>query len=135
MRDGIESIRLPALDRTAVHYEPLPGSTLRELPAFDADLARKLGVFIKRLHDDGVYLRSLHLGNVVLTPEGNLGLIDVADMKVYRSPLRTGLRLRNFRHLWRYVQDRQVIAAHHEAFVSSFDPGYREKVSRMFAPE
>ena len=131
----IESIRLPEIDRTAVHYEPLPGNILREVPDFDARLVTRLGAFIKELHDKGVYLRSMHLGNVVLTPEDELGLIDIADMKVYGGALRKGLRLRNLHHLWRYEQDRRAISLYQEAFVSSFDAGYREKAARMFAPE
>jgi len=131
----IESIRLPALDRTAVHYEPLPGCTLREVPDFDAALVVRLGAFIKGLHDKGVYLRSMHLGNVVLTPEGELGLIDIADMRVFRRPLRKGLRLRNLHHLWRYEEDRRAISPHHKEFVSSFDAGYRDEASRMFEPQ
>ncbi len=131
----IESIRLPEIDRTAVHYEPLPGNILREVPDFDARLVTRLGAFIKELHDKGVYLRSMHLGNVVLTPEDELGLIDIADMKVYGGSLRKGLRLRNLHHLWRYEQDRRAISPYQEAFVSSFDAGYREKAARMFAPE
>ena len=131
----IESIRLPEIDRTAVHYEPLPGNILREVPDFDARLVTRLGAFIKELHDKGVYLRSMHLGNVVLTPEDELGLIDIADMKVYGGALRKGLRLRNLHHLWRYEQDRRAISPYQEAFVSSFDAGYREKAARMFAPE
>ena len=67
--------------------------------------------------------------------EGELGLIDIADMKVYRGSLRKGLRLRNLYHLWRYEQDRRAIAPHHKEFVSSFDAGYRDKASRMFEPE
>ena len=131
----IESIRLPEIDRTAVHYEPLPGNILREVPDFDARLVSRLGAFIKELHDKGVYLRSMHLGNVVLTPEDELGLIDIADMRVYGGALRKGLRLRNLHHLWRYEQDRRAISPYQEAFVSSFDAGYREKAARMFAPE
>jgi hypothetical protein len=131
----IESISLPELDRTAVHYEPLPGDILREVPDFDSALVTRLGAFIKQLHDKGVYLRSMHLGNVVLTPDGQLGLIDIADMKVYGGSLRKGLRLRNLYHLWRYEEDRRAIAVHHKAFVSSFDAGYRDEASRMFAPE
>jgi len=131
----IEAIRLPEIDRTAVHYEPLPGNILREVPDFDARLVSRLGAFIKELHDKGVYLRSMHLGNVVLTPEDELGLIDIADMKVYGGALRKGLRLRNLHHLWRYEQDRRAISPHQEAFVSSFDAGYRDKAARMFAPE
>ncbi|RMR98648.1 putative Toluene tolerance protein [Pseudomonas coronafaciens pv. garcae] len=43
----------------------------------------------------------------MLTPEGNLGLIDIADMKTYRHSLRKSLRLRNFKHMLRYQEDRQ----------------------------
>ena len=77
----------------------------------------------------------MHLGNVVLTPEGQLGLIDIADMKVYGGSLRKGLRLRNLHHLWRYEQDRRAISIYHQAFVSTFDAGYRDEASRMFAPQ
>lgn len=43
----------------------------------------------------------------MLTPEDTLGLIDVADLRVYGKPLRKGLRLRNFKHMLRYRQDRE----------------------------
>ncbi|WP_434602628.1 toluene tolerance protein [Pseudomonas sp. Z4-7] len=101
--------RIPAIERDAVHYDPLPGSTLRQLLGADTsiDLRSRLGEFIARLHQNGIYFRSAHLGNVVLTPENTLGLIDVADLKAYRKPLRKGLRLRNFKHMLRYRQDRE----------------------------
>lgn len=102
--------RIAAIERDAVHYTPLPGKTLRQLlddVGRDDDLRRQLGRFIADLHHKGIYFRSAHLGNVVLTPEGALGLIDIADMKTYRQPLRKALRLRNFKHMLRYTQDRQ----------------------------
>jgi hypothetical protein len=46
---------------------------------------------------------------VVLTPEGELGLIDIADLRFCRSPLRAHLRQRNFRHLLRIKTDREWI--------------------------
>ena len=76
--------RIPDIARDAVHYQPLPGDTLRqviEAGEADSQLAAQLGELIAELHDQGVYFRSLHLGNVVKTPEGPLGLIDLADMK------------------------------------------------------
>ncbi|WP_460417197.1 phosphotransferase [Pseudomonas sp. microsymbiont 2] len=102
--------RIAEIARDAVHYEPLPGQTLRQLleqPGAHAGLRDQLGRFIARLHETGVYFRSAHLGNVVLTPEGELGLIDVADLRTTRSPLRRSQRLRNFRHMLRYREDRQ----------------------------
>ncbi len=102
--------RIPELQRTAVHYAPLAGDTLRHLiyqlpEAERATLARQLASFIEELHQKGVYFRSLHLGNVVRTPEGTLGLIDIADMKFYRRPLSSKLRQRNRKHLARYPND------------------------------
>ena len=102
--------RIAEIARDAVHYDPLPGLTLRQLldqPGEHPELRDQLGQFIATLHESGVYFRSAHLGNVVLTPEGKLGLIDVADLRIYRKPLRRSQRQRNFRHMLRYRQDRE----------------------------
>lgn len=106
--------RIPGIARDAVHYEPLPGDTLRQLIAAGDngnELRAQLGELIANLHDRGVYFRSLHLGNVVRTPEGRLGLIDIADMKTRRRPLNRLQRKRNFAHMLRYSEDRQWLLA------------------------
>ncbi|WP_371364228.1 lipopolysaccharide kinase InaA family protein [Pseudomonas sp. QL9] len=106
--------RIPGIARDAVHYEPLPGDTLRQLIAAGDngnELRAQLGELIATLHDKGVYFRSLHLGNVVRTPEGRLGLIDIADMKARRRPLNRLQRKRNFAHMLRYADDRQWLLA------------------------
>ena len=131
----IEVLRIPEIDRTAVHYEPLPGSSVRDLDGgIDAPLAERLGRFIKTLHDKGVYLRSMHLGNVVATPEGELGLIDIADMRIRSRSLSNHLRIRNFRHLCRYEDDRSAIATHLEDFVGAFDERFQVKLRELFNP-
>ncbi|RMR34455.1 putative Toluene tolerance protein [Pseudomonas syringae pv. coriandricola] len=102
--------RIAEIERDAVHYDPLAGYTLRQLlgsALSDDSLRWQLGRFIAELHEKGIYFRSAHLGNVILTPEGNLGLIDIADMKTFRRALRKSLRLRNFKHMLRYQEDRQ----------------------------
>ncbi|MGE6792489.1 toluene tolerance protein [Pseudomonas guineae] len=116
--------RITDIARDAVHYDPLPGHTLRQLlekqAASDA-LRHQLGAFIAELHEKGIYFRSAHLGNVVLTPEGALGLIDIADLSTYRRPLYKSQRLRNFKHILRYEQDRQwLLATGNNAFASSY---------------
>ncbi len=106
--------RIPEIARDAVHYQPLPGDTLRQVIAAgeaDSKLAAQLGTLIAELHDQGVYFRSLHLGNVVKTPEGTLGLIDLADMKKQRRALSRQQRKRNFAHMLRYTGDRQWLLA------------------------
>ena len=116
--------RIGAIERDAVHYAPLPGQTLRQVleePADHDQLRAQLGRFIAILHERGVYFRSAHMGNVVLTPEGELGLIDIADLRIFRRPLRKSQRLRNFKHMLRYPQDRQWLL---DAGDSSFVDGY-----------
>jgi tRNA A-37 threonylcarbamoyl transferase component Bud32 len=103
---------IPPIAHTAVHYKPLPGKTLRQVAnehTFDFALAQKLGEFVATLHHKGVYFRSLHLGNIVLTPEGSMGLIDIADMSVGKRSLRTNKRIRNFRHMLRYSEDKKAV--------------------------
>lgn len=103
--------RLPAPGLTAVLYRPLPGRTLRQIAesgCMDPDLLRQLGSFVAGLHDKGVYFRSLHLGNIVRTPAGELGLIDIADLGIMHWRLSGRRRLRNFRHMCRLEQDREV---------------------------
>lgn len=106
----LATYRVSDIARDVVHYEPLPGKTLRQLIAEDEQfndpaLIRQFGRFVAELHNQGVYFRSLHLGNVVMTPEHALGLIDIADMKTLRRPLRKSLCLRNFQHMRRYKND------------------------------
>ena len=93
------------MERDAVFYRPLVGTTLRALVqrGLDAEDERRLKRlftgFAIRLHSLGIYFRSLHLGNVVLTPAGELGLIDFSDLRVYRRPLPAFLRRRNLRRM------------------------------------
>jgi len=104
--------RLPKKRMTAVHYEPLPGKTLRqavEESGISQEFARRLGRFVADLHEKGVYFRSLHLGNIILTPAGSLGLIDVADTQFYGWRLSCRQRLRNLMHLCRLQQDRDIL--------------------------
>jgi hypothetical protein len=93
--------RVAEIQRDMVHYHPLPGQTLRDWvkhhppgPETDA-LRRQFNLFVRSLHNAGLYFRSLHLGNVVLTPEGRLGLIDISDLRVHRRPLNRFWRKRN----------------------------------------
>jgi tRNA A-37 threonylcarbamoyl transferase component Bud32 len=108
--------RIPYIGRDAVHYRPLPGQTLRQMLKQGLDgadavrLRRQLGAFVARLHAEGIYFRSLHLGNIVLTPQGALGLIDLADMRAYRRGLGRILRQRNFRHMRRYPEEAEWLA-------------------------
>ncbi|MCE5981068.1 MULTISPECIES: serine/threonine-protein kinase [unclassified Pseudomonas] len=92
---------------TAVLYRPLPGETLRQLsrdPGFNwQQNLPELVILVQRLHQLGIYFRSLHLGNIVVTPEHQWGLIDVADMRFLRAPLSARMVRRNVQHFARYI--------------------------------
>ncbi|PWB44679.1 MAG: toluene tolerance protein [Rhodocyclales bacterium] len=115
--------RIPSVSRDAVRYRPLEGQTLRQLVRSGADAAglrTQLGRFVAELHGAGVYFRSLHLGNIVLTPAGTLGLIDIADLRAGARPLPAHRRRRNLQHLLRDAQDRAWLQAD-----TTFDTAYR----------
>ncbi|MCO8310377.1 bifunctional O-antigen ligase/aminoglycoside phosphotransferase family protein [Pseudomonas mandelii] len=104
---------------SAVHYSPLPGNTLRQVlqgitaPAVRQALVERFGKFMAQLHEQGVYFRSLHLGNVLVLNDGEFGLIDLADMRIYPSSLSLSLRQRNLRHMQRYTEDRRWLFEDH----------------------
>lgn len=116
-----------------VHYRPLPGRTLRQVlqdcPEIGERraLVRRLGQFIAVLHEQGVYFRSLHLGNVLLLDDDTFGLIDLADLRLRPSPLPADLRRRNLRHMQRYPQDRHWLF---EENVEALLDGYASKTDQ-----
>lgn len=97
---------------SACLYSPLQGVPLDSLfkeqrEQFDSDLPN-LVAFIKQLHRQGIYFRSLHLGNVLRLPHGGFGLIDFLDLRFKDAPLSRNLIQRNFAHLRNYLERRQV---------------------------
>ncbi|WP_084166524.1 lipopolysaccharide kinase InaA family protein [Stutzerimonas azotifigens] len=93
-------------------YRPLPGTSLeiiyRDSPEDFFSSIPRLAKFIRELHNKGIYFRSLHLGNIVLTPNGELGLIDVLDLRKKHAPLNNRLTARNFDHLNSYLERNKI---------------------------
>lgn len=122
--DVIATYKISSLHRTAVQYHPLPGQTMRQYfattsPTQHHDLCRQLGRFIAQLHEQGVYFRSLHLGNIIIHQD-ELGLIDIADMRCSNKPLNIKKRKRNFNHLLRYEQDKKIIRHETQSFIDGY---------------
>ena len=97
---------------SACLYQPLEGQPLDKLfrdarPEF-GPLLPGLAAYIRNLHRKGIYFRSLHLGNILRTPDGDFGLIDFLDLRFKRHPLGPMLVRRNFRHLQDYLARRKV---------------------------
>jgi len=111
----IAVMRIPSVKRDAVHYHLLEGATLRQLvrqgldPKTGQALKKRFTEFVIHLHALGIYFRSLHLGNVVLTPSGELGLIDFSDLRVYSRPLPVFMRRRNIQRMLGIDSEREWI--------------------------
>ena len=106
-----------------VEYEPLEGYLLRGLlkQQEHEDLFAQTARFIAKLHRKGIYFRSLHFENII-SHHGKLGLIDVADMKIYPGHLRVSLGRRNFQHFLRYPMDAELIHKFgHDRFLRIYD--------------
>lgn len=105
----LELYQLDAPSLSAVLYSPLQGKTLKDIylddPEAFAELLPDLIAFIRNLHRLGIYFRSLHLGNIVRTPEGPLGLIDIADLSFQRRPLSKAKARRNLAHFSRLLDN------------------------------
>lgn len=106
--------RIPGIKRDAVLYAPLEGKSLRQIIRDGEDapgLRTVLGRFVARLHAEGIYFRSLHLGNIVLSSSAEPGLIDIADLRARNSPLSPYLRRRNMQQLHKNPDDHAWLCA------------------------
>ncbi|MCZ6834922.1 MAG: toluene tolerance protein [Planctomycetota bacterium] len=106
--------RVKAIKRDVVVYEYLEGKILREAIA---DASRRDGLldeltrFLASLHAKGIYFRGMHFANLLVLPEGGLGLIDVSETRFRRGKLGPRLRARNLKHMLRYQEDIQAMQA------------------------
>ena len=113
----IESVfDVPEIGRQGVLYNILEGDTLRDWARVQDEKAcqtkfEKFGAFIAEMHRKGILFRSLHLGNVLVLPNGEFGIIDIADMSFRaKGSLSTEQRIRNFHHMDRDNRDRRYLA-------------------------
>jgi tRNA A-37 threonylcarbamoyl transferase component Bud32 len=110
----IATYRIPTIKRDAVLYVPLEGRSLRQIiksGEATSGLRTVLGKFVARLHSAGIYFRSLHLGNIVLSSSGTPGLIDIADLRARKGALSPYLRRRNLQQLHKDPDDQAWLCA------------------------
>ncbi len=104
--------KVPHIKRTAVEYFPLEGESVRDLikkNEITNEIIAKLAEYFSILHNKGIYFRSAHFGNILYTPQKDFGLIDMSDMKIYKNELSLWHRVRNFRHIFKYKKDKNIV--------------------------
>ena len=113
----------PQPKRDLVWYQPIAGETLRDhcQTAKIELIIEPLAQFVAELHHKGILFRSLHWGNIIVSADLTLGLIDIADIRFYRRPLTLIQRQRNFHHMLRYAIDREIFAKYADEFWASYD--------------
>lgn len=128
-------VQIPAAKLVGIIYKPLPGDTLRNRwrslsHEEREEEIRQFGVFLGQLHQLGIYFRSLHLGNVLMQPNGRLALIDVADMTIAQHTLSHWKRRRNLTHMLRYREDSHWLTVQHLTALTS---GYADQCGQPAA--
>jgi hypothetical protein len=121
----VESLWIDITDGiSASIYQPLPGcsieSIVKETPLQVDELIPQLANFIKVLHQQGVYFRSLHLGNILQLQNGQFGLIDFLDLTKKSRPLSNWEIGRNFKHLERYLTRRKLTSFPCEKLMTAY---------------
>ena len=128
---GIPVMRVLSLHRiageanTVVVYRPLAGESLRRLLVagrVDPAMMHAVGRFIASLHQRGIYFRSLHPGNIVMSGSCP-GLIDVLDMRARNRSLTRWERQRNWLHFLRCGEDRPYLCGE---LIDALLMGYHE---------
>ncbi len=95
-----------------VVYQPLEGESLRNIIKKIDDpsqIISDFASFFASLHDRGIYFRAIHFNNVFITPKGEFGLIDMSDLYYSFLPLTISKRVRNFKPIFHYIDDRKAL--------------------------
>jgi len=90
----VASYRIESVGRHAVVYRPLEGKTLRDAlkdSKKSKDLLERFSAFLARFHNQGIYFRAIHFGNVIVLQSGDFGLIDVSEIRTSRWSLGVGI--------------------------------------------
>ena len=123
----VESVySVPGIKRDIVIYPRLAGTVLRDALKDSTGDSRKallehFAAFVAELHDKGIFFRSIHLGNILVLPDGTFALIDIGDMRFnFFGGLSLWHRLRNFGHMCRYSEDVNALADFETIFLDTY---------------
>ncbi len=104
--------KIPHIKRTGVEYIPIAGKSIRDLIKDNKvtnEILAELANYFCLLHNKGIFFRSCHFGNIIYTPNNDFGLIDISDMKIKSKGLSKWHRVRNFHHIFKYQEDKDVV--------------------------
>lgn len=92
-----------------VTYKKLPGENIRILTRRgERDILADVAAFIAKLHQMGIFFRSLHLENLLYLGPGQIALLDITDVRFKHKSLNIFLRYRNLKHMFSIRQDQKI---------------------------
>ena len=106
-----------------VHYHTLPGNSIRDLleSAQQSINLPHLAQIYFDLHQAGIYIRTLHFGNILQDEEEHMALIDCSNVRKLSSPLSLTMRGKNLATPLRYKDDhRRYQEAGFKDFVETY---------------
>lgn len=102
----------PDLRMYVLQYSKIQGNDIRALARQgQLDLLNDVAELLAKLHKDGIFFRSIHLENVLCTPDRKMALIDIADVRFKSRPLNVHLRYRNIKHVLLHRDDKVLCEA------------------------
>ena len=104
--------------------EQIPGLHFRVNSPGDL---RRLGEYAAELHSKGVYHTDLHLNNIIMTPEGQIRLIDVQQL-LFLPWLPRWLRVSNLGKIYFNSRLGSDLALSPEDFIAGYNTGIRASI-------
>ncbi|MDA0788370.1 MAG: hypothetical protein O2780_02820 [Proteobacteria bacterium] len=105
-----------------VIYDRIDGKDLRELcHELGTEQISMLPDFLARLHDQGVFFRAIHLGNLIFDGD-TIHLVDISDLRLHTSPLGVFARARNLAHLMNTERDKAYFVSYGvDRFIAEYE--------------
>jgi tRNA A-37 threonylcarbamoyl transferase component Bud32 len=92
-----------------VHYQKIAGQDVRYLANNgQIEILKNVSQLIADLHHHGVYIRCIHLENLLYQTTGHCALIDVTDVRFKSKSLNIYTRFRNLKHLFSTREDKAI---------------------------
>jgi hypothetical protein len=100
----------PSAFAHVIVYEKIPGKDMYHcLKPDDSTLLQDFIQYWVALHEQGIFFRGMHLGNILKQDAGGFAVIDIEDCYFYPGPVSLLKRARNIAHVLRRKKDRAVL--------------------------
>ena len=112
-KTGISSLIVTGIERVqqsriyVVTYHKILGKDVRAIIEHDGvEVLANIAAFVAKLHNNGIFFRGIHLGNLLKNEQQGFSLIDIVNIKFYKRSVPFLSRFRNLKHLFTNSDDK-----------------------------